>query len=245
MFHRTICIKFSPAAATQTEIAGLLSAFQALGGQLAGLSDVSIEFLRGEYDAGVDLAFATEEARRDCGMDERYACAMARAQALCAHIECRETDDAHGRFVSSALPMKWHKFLIHFWLLLGALIFLIRGFGNLLDCFEGADALIHAEGPPAFAVTLFAGVCLLAIAALQLATRVALARFSRKGPKMAVAVCVSMAVLDGFILAAQQMHAVELDAGIAGVVKMGFVVSALLAACNHIYYRRRAAMFVH
>ena len=36
MFHRTICIKFSPAAATQTEIAGLLSAFQALGGQLAG-----------------------------------------------------------------------------------------------------------------------------------------------------------------------------------------------------------------
>lgn len=244
MFHRTIFIKFSSAAATQTEIAGLLSAFQALGGQLAGLSDVSIEFLRGEYDAGVDLAFATEEARRDCGMDERYACAMARAQALCAHIECRETDDAHGRSASAALPMKWHKFLIHFWLLLGALIFLIRGFGNLLDCFEGADALIHAEGPPAFAVTLFAGVCLLAIAALQLATRVALARFSRKGPKMAVAVCVSMAVLDGFILAAQQMHAVELDAGIAGVVKMGFVVSALLAACNHIYYRRRAEMFV-
>ena len=62
---------------------------------------------------------------------------------------------------------------------------------------------------------------------------------------MAVAVCVSMAVLDGFILAAQQMHAVELDAGIAGVVKMGCVVSALLAMCNHIYYRRRAAMFVN
>ena len=60
-----------------------------------------------------------------------------------------------------------------------------------------------------------------------------------------MAVCVSMAVLDGFILAAQQMHAVELDAGIAGVVKMGCVVNALLAACNHIYYRRRAKLFVH
>ena len=237
MFHRTICIKFSPAA-TQAEIAELLSAFQALCGQLAGLNDVSIEFLRGEYDAGVDLAFATEEARRDCGMDARYACAMARAQALCAHIECRETDDAHGRS-ASALPMKWHKFLIYFLLLLGALIFLIRGFGDLSDCFDGA------EGTPAFAVRLFAGVCLLAIAALQLAARAALARFSRRGPKMAVAVYVSMAVLDGFILAAQQMRAVELDAAIAGAVEMGCVVSALLAVCNHIYYRRRAELFVN
>ena len=237
MFHRTIFIRFSPAA-TQTEIAGLLSAFQALGGQLAGLNDVSIEFLRGKYDACIDLAFATEEARRDCGMDARYACAMARAQALCARIECRETDDAHGRS-ASALPMKWHKFLIYFLLLLGALIFLIRGFGDLSDCFDGA------EGTPAFAVRLFAGVCLLAIAALQLAARAALARFSRRGPKMAVAVYVSMAVLGGFILAARQMRAVELDAAIAGVVKMGCVVSALLAMCNHIYYRKRAAMFVN
>ena len=141
--------------------------------------------------------------------------------------------------------MKWHKFLIYFLLLLGALIFLIRGFGNLLDCFDGADALIHAAGTSAFAVTLFTGVCLLGIAALQLAARAALARFSRKGPKMAVAVYVSMAVLDGFILAAQQMRAVELDAAIAGVVEMGCVVSALLAACNYLYYRKRAAMFVN
>lgn len=237
MFHRTIFIRFSPAA-TQTESAELLSSFQALGGQVAGLNGVSIEFLRDEYDACIDLAFATEEARRDCGMDARYACAMARAQALCAHIECRETDDAHGRS-ASALPMKWHKFLIYFLLLLGALIFLIRGFGDLSDCFDGA------EGTPAFAVRLFAGVCLLGIAALQLAARAALARFSRKGPKMAVAVYVSMAVLGGFILAARQMRAVELDAAIAGAVKMGCVVSALLAVCNHIYYRRRAAMFVH
>ena len=237
MSHRTVFIKFSPAA-MQAEIAGLLSAFQALCGQLAGLNDVSIEFLRGKYDACIDLAFATEEARRDCGMDARYACAMARAQALCARIECRETDDAHGRS-ASALPMKWHKFLIYFLLLLGALIFLIRGFGDLSDCFDGA------EGTPAFAVRLFAGVCLLAIAALQLAARAALARFSRRGPKMAVAVYVSMAVLGGFILAARQMRAVELDAAIAGAVEMGCVVSALLAVCNHIYYRRRAAMFVH
>ncbi len=237
MFHRTIFIGFSPAA-TQTESAELLSAFQALGGQLAGLNDVSIEFLRGEYDASIDLGFATEEARRDCGMDARYACAMARAQALCAHIEWRETDDAHGRS-ASALPMKWHKFLIYFLLLLGALIFLIRGFGDLSDCFDGA------EGTPAFAVRLFAGVCLLAIAALQLAARAALARFSRRGPKMAVAVYVSMAVLGGFILAARQMRAVELDAAIAGAVEMGCVVSALLAVCNYLYYRRRAAIFVH
>ena len=237
MFHRTIFIRFSPAA-TQTESAELLSSFQALGGQVAGLNGVSIEFLRDEYDACIDLAFATEEARRDCGMDARYACAMARAQALCAHIECRETDDAHGRS-ASALPMKWHKFLIYFLLLLGALIFLIRGFGDLSDCFDGA------EGTPAFAVRLFAGVCLLAIAALQLAARAALARFSRRGPKMAVAVYVSMAVLSGFILATRQMRAVELDAAIAGAVEMGCVVSALLAVCNYLYYRKRAAMFVN
>lgn len=238
MFHRTIFIRFSPAA-TQTESAELLSSFQALGGQVAGLNDVSIEFLRDGYDAGIDLAFTTEEARRDCAMDARYACAMERAQALCARIECRETDDAHGRSASSALPMKWHKFLIYFLLLLGALIFLIRGFGDLSDCFDGA------EETPAFAVRLFAGVCLLGIAALQLAARAALARFSRRGPKMAVAVYVSMAVLGGFILAARQMRAVELDAAIAGAVEMGCVVSALLAACNYLYYRRRAAMFVH
>ncbi len=237
MFHRTIFIGFSPAA-TQTESAELLSSFQALGEQVAGLNDVSIEFLRDGYDAGIDLAFTTEEARRDCGMDARYACAMARAQALCARIECRETDDAHGRS-ASALPMKWHKFLIYFLLLLGALIFLIRGFGDLSDCFDGA------EGTPAFAVRLFAGVWLLGIAALQLAARAALARFSRKGPKMAVAVYVTMAVLGGFILAARQMRAVELDAAIAGAVEMGCVVSALLAVCNYLYYRRRAAMFVN
>lgn len=135
--------------------------------------------------------------------------------------------------------MKWHKFLICFLLLLGALIFLIRGFGDLSNCFDGA------EGTPAFAVRLFAGVCLLAIAALQLAARAALARFSRRGPKMAVAVYVSMAVLSGFILAARQMRAVELDAAIAGAVEMGCVVSALLAVCNYLYYRRRAAMFVN
>ena len=237
MFHRTIFIGFSPAA-PQTESAELLSSFQALGEQVAGLNDVSIEFLRDGYDAGIDLAFTTEEARRDCGMDARYACAMARAQALCARIECRETDDAHGRS-ASALPMKWHKFLIYFLLLLGALIFLIRGFGDLSDCFDGA------EGTPAFAVRLFAGVWLLGIAALQLAARAALARFSRKGPKMAVAVYVTMAVLGGFILAARQMRAVELDAAIAGAVEMGCVVSALLAVCNYLYYRKRAAMFVN
>ena len=54
-----------------------------------------------------------------------------------------------------------------------------------------------------------------------------------------------MAVLSGFILAAQQMRAVELDAAIAGAVEMGCVVSALLAVCNRAYYRRRAAMFVN
>ena len=110
---------------------------------------------------------------------------------------------------------------------------------DLSDCFDGA------EGTPAFAVRLFAGVCLLGIAALQLAARAALARFSRRGPKMAVAVYVSMAVQNAFILAARQMRAVELDAAIAGAVEMGCVVSALLAVCNYLYYRKRAAMFVH
>ena len=88
MFHRTIFIGFSPAA-TQTESAELLSSFQALGGQLAGLNDVSIEFLRDEYDACIDLAFATEEARRDCGMDARYALSLIHiSRPACASMGC-------------------------------------------------------------------------------------------------------------------------------------------------------------
>ena len=186
MSHRTVFIKFSPAA-MQAEIAGLLSAFQALCGQLAGLGDVSIGFLRGEYDASIGLAFATEEARYAGEMDDRYSVVMAQAHPLCAQIGFRVTDDTQTSPAASPLPMKWHKFLIYFLLLLGALIFLIRGFGNLSGCFDGAEALIRAEGTPAFAVRLFAGACLLGIAALQLAARAALARFSRKGSKMAAA----------------------------------------------------------
>ena len=126
MSHRTVFIKFSPAA-MQAEIAGLLSAFQALCGHLAGLGDVSIGFLRGEYDASIGLAFATEEARYAGEMDDRYSVVMAQAHPLCAQIGFRVTDDTQTSPAASPLPMKWHKFLIYFLLLLGALIFLIHG----------------------------------------------------------------------------------------------------------------------
>ena len=68
MFHRTICLKYKPGVA-QADADGLLAAFAALPSQVKGLKSASAIAPQEGFDACVDLAFATWQARKDCALD--------------------------------------------------------------------------------------------------------------------------------------------------------------------------------
>ena len=75
MFHRTICLTYKPGTA-QADADGLLAAFAALPSQVRGLESASVIAPQEGFDACVDLAFATWQAREDCALDDFYQAAL-------------------------------------------------------------------------------------------------------------------------------------------------------------------------
>lgn len=67
MFHRTIYLKYKQGVA-QADADGLLAAFAALPSQVRGLKSASVIAPQEGFDACVDLAFATWQAREDLSL---------------------------------------------------------------------------------------------------------------------------------------------------------------------------------
>ena len=251
MFHRTIYLKYRQDV-TQADASALLHAFHDLPHQMQGLASVSIRLMQGDFDASVALSFATEQARRSCDWSEGYRMVLTQARELCAQVETRETADAQNvpyspqDSAAAMLPMKWHKFLIYFALLAGAILNGLNGVYAIADCFSGQYASVYEMFPAALAVDLFTALCLIGIAVFQVFTRGALARFSRKAPQMVVWLYAAQV-----ILSVVQLVAIWLISGLSlsyiMTPGMWFILieGALMTWANQVYYRKRAALFVN
>ena len=125
MFHRTICLTYKPGVA-QADADGLLAAFAALPSQVRGLKSASVIAPQEGFDACVDLAFATWQARKDCALDEFYQAALSWAKELSASLESRDSSDGEPA-PDAGIPLRWHKFLVYFALWAEALLLMVEG----------------------------------------------------------------------------------------------------------------------
>src|SRR5699024_7170361 len=105
-FHRTICLTYKSGAA-QADVDGLLAAFAALPSQVRGLESASVIAPQEGFDACVDLAFATWQAREDCALDDFYQAALSWAKEISASLESRDSSDG-GPAPGAGMPLRWH-----------------------------------------------------------------------------------------------------------------------------------------
>ena len=123
-FHRTICLTYKPGTA-QADADGLLAAFAALPSQVRGLESASVIAPQEGFDACVDLAFATWQAREDCALDDFYQAALSWAKELSASLESRDSSDG-GPAPGAGIPLRWHGFLVYFALWAEALVLMVE-----------------------------------------------------------------------------------------------------------------------
>lgn len=248
MFHRTIYIKYKQGV-TQADASEMLRAFQNLSRQVEGLVNVSVNLTEMLYDAGIDLCFATEQARRACDFSDAWRAAWSRAQELAEQLESKESVDEQGAAYDAygtALPMKWHKFLIYFALWAGAILNGVSGISTLFSCFGGEYAAVYDAYPALWGLDIFSSLCLIGIAVFQFITRNALARFSRKAPQMVVWLYASTVILSVLqVVAVWLVSGVGLSYVMTPSMWLILIEGALMTWANQVYYRRRAAMFVN
>ena len=238
MFHRTICLTYKPGTA-QADADGLLAAFAVLPSQVRGLKSASVIAPQEGFDACVDLAFATWQAREDCALDEFYQAALSWAKELSASLESRDSSDGEPA-PDAGMPLRWHKFLVYFALWAEALLLMVEGLRMLsrnntaLGLSPAADALALMNA--------FTSLCMFGIAFLQLFACWELAHFRRNGPRLLLWANVAPLAYCLVALAALWLIVGEV---MPGNVFIAMFAQLLLAVCNRAYYRRRAAMFVN
>ena len=248
MFHRTIYLKYKEGVA-QADATEMLRAFQNLPRQVEGLVNVSVDLTQMVYDARIDLCFATEQARRACDFSDAWRNAWTRAQELAEQLESNDSIDEQGVAYDAngaPLPMKWHKFLIYFALWAGAILNGISGISTLFSCLGGEYAAVYDAYPALLGLDIFSSLCLIGISVFQFITRNALARLSRKAPQMVVWLYASTVILSVLqVVAVWLVSGVGLSYVMTPDMWLILIEGALMTWANQVYYRKRAAMFVH
>ena len=251
MFHRTICLKYKEGVA-QADATEMLRAFQNLPRQVEGLVNVSVDLTQMVYDARIDLCFATEQARRVCDFSDAWRNAWTRAQELAEQLESNDSIDEQGVAYDAngaPLPMKWHKFLIYFALWAGAILNGISGIQMLSGALHTDNLMLWglyglSAGLQAFYIV--SGVLQIGLGVLQICARMALARLSRRGPRMAVWNYALSFILNALtILLASVLFGMPINALMDWSMWLILIEGALMTWANQVYYRKRAAMFVH
>ena len=149
--------------------------------------------------------------------------------------------------------MGWHKFLIYFALFASAVLNLISGIATMNGNQYGEYAQEVYELMPALKTPdMVYGIVLIAIAALAIFTRFALAGFQRNGPKLVVALYGAVIIVSVIynIWGASIVEAAASDLGIsAGIdyanIGSSVAISAAMLAANASYYKKRESLFVN
>lgn len=140
-------------------------------------------------------------------------------------------------------PMKWYKFLIYFLLFFSAFANLLSSFSYFSGTVQGAYAAeIYAAYPGMKAVDILSGFCALGFAAWAILTRIALGKYSRFGPMM---ICVFYLASSAFNLLYRLSATLVTGINLFDVSTIASIVAGLVFAyVNHIYFKKRKAMFV-
>lgn len=144
-------------------------------------------------------------------------------------------------------PMKWFKFLIYFGLFAGVVLNAVSGFQLLTGAHygEGKDLVYQVFGNLQ-TLDLIGGICLVALAAFGIYTRVRLAGYYKNGPQMLAylylgAVIANVVYIAGlYIVVPEVAGQLDLTSTISSCV-----TSVIMVIVNREYFRKREALFVN
>lgn len=149
--------------------------------------------------------------------------------------------------VTTDLPMKWYKFLIYFGLWFGAALLVIQGVGYITGAVyndsSGVGAgTVYGAYPGMRLWDRIYGGAFVCLAAFEIVTRFALAKFKRIGPTLLYLV---YGIQGG--LALLSAIVVSVITGSNGVVfSVGsLIVAAALILLNRSYFKARQELFVN
>ena len=146
-----------------------------------------------------------------------------------------------------APPMKWFKFLIYFYLWAEAVLNIIGGIGILTGAsYQGQADLVYTliDGLKGF--DIFIGLYSIALAGFGIFVRFRLAGYKKNGPLMIMIQYIAVAALAliyiigmNAIVPSYIMEFVDLTS-----MYSNLVLSIVFVIVNHIYFKKRAHMFV-
>ena len=251
MFKRVLMVWLKDEA--RADAPALESAYRALPGKVNGLLSVTAgPPAEGEYDLVIEMRFRDSMAMRLCEASADYKALYARLEAAAARLEASAfgEDDRWGSVPESRgaeiYPMKWHKFLIYFALWAGAVLNLISGAQMFFMGINAGNAWLYEMTSGLRALYIVSGIFMIAIGVFQIFTRSALARFSRRGPRMVVWLYASLVILNALeILMAWLLFGVPLNYLLTADVWFYLIEGVLMTWANQVYYRKRAALFIN
>ena len=152
---------------------------------------------------------------------------------------------------ASQLPMNWYKFLIYFSLFAGAVINLIGGIaaitGIMYEVQTGgqatADMIYMYYGSSLKVADVLYGIALVGLAAINIITRMKLAKYKADGPKfLYISYGVGMAISLIYIVAVTAITRVSLiDASTVTQI----IAMVVMLIINYKYFTRRSHLFIN
>lgn len=150
------------------------------------------------------------------------------------------------------LPMKWHKFLVYFALWASAAFSVISGILTITGAqYEGYAELVYAFIPGLRVADLAYGVVQLGIAVLGFIVAYKLLKFKRGAPKLLTIFYVLSVIASVLYVAATLIILLNYGADISDMASTlattfsSIAISIAMIIANHVYYKKRAHLFVN
>lgn len=145
-------------------------------------------------------------------------------------------------------PMNWFKFLIYFSLFAAAVLNLITGIRYLNGSDYGADAdAVYRVFPDLQGLDTFMGLACIALAAVAIFARFALAGYKANGPKLLMALYIAVCAVDLIYIFAVQAILPEFVVELIDFSSLysNAITSAVIAIINYNYFKKRKHLFVN
>lgn len=141
-------------------------------------------------------------------------------------------------------PMKWHKFLIYFLLWLGGIGNICNGLLQCTGSQYGTDAArVYQHFSGLQALDVIFGILCIGLGVLQIVARFKLARFKAVAPKVLLA---SYLFAAAYNLLYPIVASAVTGLALSELLNIGTVIgNVLMAVLNHLYYDKRAHLFVN
>ena len=149
--------------------------------------------------------------------------------------------------------MKWFKFIIYFQLFASALLNLLSGISTLTGGQYGSSGdaeMVYTAFSGLKTLDVLYGVCAIALAAGDIFVRMRLAGYRANAPKLylgvlAAAVVLSLIYIIGvFVILGEWADIIDLTAVVSQYTSQLFV-SIIMIGANHVYFKKRAHLFVN